>query len=164
MKAIVKYIVRGRFLKIKYRRDSFLMNSFLADKSKGQIQSHRFLESANIPAMVNDPLFIGAKLTWGFPLALIAVLLCGLFMYRSRWGYSIRMIGINQEFARYSGMNVGKTIVLSQLIGGFLAGAGGGIEMLGRYETFSWNALPGFLFQIPLIQAVRTARRMSSIS
>ena len=122
----------------------FLMNSFLADKSKGQIQSHRFLESANIPAMVNDPLFIGAKLTWGFPLALIAVLLCGLFMYRSRWGYSIRMIGINQEFARYSGMNVGKTIVLSQLIGGFLAGAGGGIEMLGRYETFSWNALPGY--------------------
>ena len=110
----------------------FLMNSFLADKSKGQIQSHRFLESANIPAMVNDPLFIGAKLTWGFPLALIAVL------------HSIRMIGINQEFARYSGMNVGKTIVLSQLIGGFLAGAGGGIEMLGRYETFSWNALPGY--------------------
>ena len=106
----------------------FLMNSFLADKSKGQIQSHRFLESANIPAMVNDPLFIGAKLTWGFPLALIAVLLCGLFMYRSRWGYSIRMIGINQEL----------------LIGGFLAGAGGGIEMLGRYETFSWNALPGY--------------------
>ena len=122
----------------------FLMNSFLADKSKGQIQSQRFLESANIPAMVNDPLFIGAKLTWGFPLALIAVLLCGLFMYRSRWGYSIRLIGINQEFARYSGMNVGKTIVLSQVIGGFLAGAGGGIEMLGRYETFSWNALPGY--------------------
>ena len=99
---------------------------------------------AFVAAMVNDPLFIGAKLTWGFPLALIAVLLCGLFMYRSRWGYSIRMIGINQEFARYSGMNVGKTIVLSQLIGGFLAGAGGGIEMLGRYETFSWNALPGY--------------------
>ena len=35
-------------------------------------------------------------------------------------------------------------IVLSQVIGGFLAGAGGGIEMLGRYQTFSWSALPGY--------------------
>ena len=122
----------------------FLMNTFLADKTKGQIMSYPFLESSNIPAMANDPAFSGAKLTWGFPIALIAVLLCGLFMYRSRWGYSIRMIGINQDFARYSGMKVGKTIVLSQVIGGFLAGAGGGIEMLGRYNSFSWSALPGY--------------------
>ena len=27
---------------------------------------------------------------------------------------------------------------------GFLAGAGGGIEMLGRYTSFSWSALPGY--------------------
>jgi simple sugar transport system permease protein len=122
----------------------FLMNTYLADKSRGQIMSYAFRETANIPPIVNNTVFSGAKLTWGFVIAILAVILCGLFMYRSRWGYSIRMIGINQEFARYSGMNVGKTIVLSQLIGGFLAGAGGGIEMLGRYETFSWNALPGY--------------------
>ena len=122
----------------------FLMNSYLADKSRGQIMSYPFQETANIPPIVNNTVFSGAKLTWGFVAAIAAVILCGLFMYRSRWGYAIRMIGINQEFARYSGMKVGSVIVLSQVLGGFLAGAGGGIEMLGRYTSFSWSALPGY--------------------
>ena len=122
----------------------FLMNTYLADKSRGQIMSFPFLESSNIPPLVNNTVFSGAKLTWGFVVAIIAVILCGLFMYRSRWGYAIRMIGINQDFAKYSGMKVGSVIVLSQVLGGFLAGAGGGIEMLGRYNAFSWSALPGY--------------------
>jgi simple sugar transport system permease protein len=122
----------------------FLMNSYLADKSRGQIQSFPFMESSVISPIVNDPVFSGAKLSWGFVIALVAVLLCGLFMYRSRWGYAIRMIGINKGFAKYSGIKVGAIIVLAQILGGFLAGTGGGIEMLGRYNAFTWNALPGY--------------------
>ncbi|MBQ8075550.1 MAG: ABC transporter permease [Oscillospiraceae bacterium] len=122
----------------------FLMNTYLADKSRGQIMSYAFQETANIPPIVNNTVFSGAKLTWGFVIAILAVILCGLFMYRSRWGYTIRMIGINQDFAKYSGMKVGAVIVLAQVVGGFLAGAGGGIEMLGRYTSFSWSALPGY--------------------
>ena len=122
----------------------FLMNTYLADKSRGQIMSFPFRETSAIPPLSSSTVFSGAKLTWGFVIAIIAVVLCGLFMYRSRWGYAIRMIGINQDFAKYSGMKVGSVIVLSQVLGGFLAGAGGGIEMLGRYNAFSWSALPGY--------------------
>lgn len=122
----------------------FLMNTYLADKTRGQIMSYPFRETSAIGPIVNNSVFSGAKLTWGFVIAIIVVILCGLFMYRSRWGYSIRMIGINQDFAMYSGMKVGGVIVLSQLLGGFLAGAGGGIEMMGRYTAFSWSALPGY--------------------
>lgn len=122
----------------------FLMNTYLADKSRGQIMSYGFRETSAIGPIVNNSVFSGAKLSWGFVIAIIVVVLCGLFMYRSRWGYAIRMIGINQDFAKYSGMKVGAVIVLSQVLGGFLAGAGGGIEMLGRYTSFSWSALPGY--------------------
>ena len=122
----------------------YLMNTAYADKTKGQIQTYPFLNSAKIAPLVNSPTFAGAKLTWGFIIAVIAVVCCGLFMYRSRWGYQIRMIGINQEFSKYSGIKVGFIVVLSQVIGGFLAGIGGGIEMLGRYQTYSWSALPGY--------------------
>ncbi|MCR4907417.1 MAG: ABC transporter permease [Lachnospiraceae bacterium] len=122
----------------------YLMNAYYADKSKGQIQTYPFLNSSRIAPLGSSPIFNSAKLTVGFVIALIAVVVCGLFMYRSRWGYQIRMIGINQDFAKYSGMKVGFIIVISQLIGGFLSGAGGGIEMLGRYPTFSWSALPGY--------------------
>ena len=122
----------------------YLMNNFYADKSKGQIQTYPFLNSSKIAALSQDPVFTSAKLTFGFIIALAAVVVCGFFMYRSRWGYQIRMIGINKDFAGYSGMKVGLIIILSQVIGGFLAGAGGGIEMLGRYPTFAWSALPGY--------------------
>ncbi|WP_026527537.1 ABC transporter permease [Butyrivibrio sp. VCD2006] len=122
----------------------YLMNNYYADKTKGQIQTYPFLNSSRIASIVNNPVINSAKLTWGFVIALIAVIITGLFMYRSRWGYQIRMIGINKDFSKYSGMKVGFIIVISQVIGGFLAGAGGGIEVLGRYNTFSWSSLPGY--------------------
>lgn len=118
----------------------YLMNSHLADKSKGQIMSYPFQPQAAIPQLIDN----GSKLSWGFIVALVFVVLTALFMYRTHWGYSIRMIGINQPFSMYSGMNVAGMVVLSQVLGGILAGMGGGIEMLGRYSTFSWSALPGY--------------------
>lgn len=118
----------------------YLLNSHLADKSKGQIMSYPFQAHAAIPQLIDN----GSKLSWGFVVALIFVVLVYLFMYRTRWGYSIRMIGINQDFAMYSGMKVAAVVVLSQVLGGLLAGMGGGIEVLGRYTTFNWNTLPGY--------------------
>ena len=75
---------------------------------------------------------------------IIMTILCWFFMYRTRWGYGIRMTGLNQPFVMYSGLNVGLIIILSQVLGGFLAGLGGGIEMLGRYNVYNWKALPGY--------------------
>ena len=118
----------------------YLLNSHLADKSKGQVMTHDFQAHSAIPQLIEN----GSKLSWGFIVALICVVIIALFMYRTRWGYAIRMIGINQDFAMYSGMKVGAVIVLSQLLGGVLAGMGGGIEMLGRYTNYSWTALPGY--------------------
>lgn len=118
----------------------YLMNTFLADKSKGQIMSYEFLETAKLPQLIDN----GSKLTWGFVIAIIIVILTGLFMYRTRWGYAIRTIGINKEFAKYSGINVAFIIILAQVLGGILAGFGGGIEMLGRYDAYSWGSLPGY--------------------
>ncbi|MDR0889220.1 MAG: ABC transporter permease [Oscillospiraceae bacterium] len=118
----------------------YLMNTHLADKSKGLIQSFAFQPTAQIPQLVDN----GSKLSWGFVIALGFVGITALFMYRSRWGYAIRMLGFNKDFVKYAGIRSGSMIVLSQLVGGLLAGLGGGIIMLGRYTTFSWGALPGY--------------------
>ena len=118
----------------------YTLNTHLADKSRGQIMTYPFQENAAIPQLVDN----GSKLSWGFVIGIVFVILTALFMYRTRWGYAIRMIGINQDFAKYSGMNVGGIIVLAQVLGGVLAGMGGGIEMLGRYSTYAWSSLPGY--------------------
>lgn len=118
----------------------YTLNTYLADKSKGQVMTHDFQPQSAIPQLIDN----GSKLSWGWIVAMVLVVVIALFMYRTRWGYSIRMIGINQDFAMYSGMKVGTIIVLSQVLGGVLAGMGGGIEMLGRYTNYSWMALPGY--------------------
>lgn len=117
----------------------FLLNVF-ADGSRGTIQTFPFAATAHIPPLVAG----GSKLSWGFIVALVFTALTALFMYRTRWGYAIRMVGINQSFAKYSGMKVGGIIVLSQVIGGFLSGMGGAIEVLGRFDSFLWRDLPGY--------------------
>ena len=116
------------------------LNFVFADRSKGATQTYPFLDTAKIPEIVAN----GTKLTWGFVVALIFVVIISLFMYRTKWGYAIRMIGINQSFAQYSGMQVGTVIILSQVIGGMLSGMGGSIEVLGRFNTFLWRELPGY--------------------
>ena len=116
------------------------LNFVFADRSKGATMTLPFQESAKIPEIVAN----GTKLTWGFVVALVFVVIIALFMYRTKWGYAIRMIGINQSFAQYSGMQVGAVIILSQVIGGMLSGMGGSIEVLGRFSTFLWRELPGY--------------------
>ena len=54
----------------------FLLNTYLADKTKGQIQSYEFLPTSKISAMIDT----GSKLSWGFLIALVVVVLCGLYM------------------------------------------------------------------------------------
>jgi len=65
-------------------------------------------------------------------------------MKKTRWGYRIRLTGANAKFAQYSGIDTNAVIVYSQVIGGFIAGLGGSIEILGMYTRFSWQTLPGY--------------------
>ncbi len=116
----------------------FLNNNF-ADRSKGATQTFPFASTAAVGTVVK-----GTELTYGFFIALIATVIIAIFMYRTRWGYAIRMIGINESFSKYSGLKVGTIIIASQVIGGVLAGMGGSIECLGRYTTFRWLDLPGY--------------------
>ena len=67
-------------------------------------------------------------------------------MYRTKLGYSIRMTGKNRDFARYVGTGVTGTILISQLIGGAIAGLGGATEMLGLYTRFQYQGQPGYGF------------------
>lgn len=116
------------------------LNYQFADRTKGATQTYPFLDTAKIAQMVRG----GSKLSYGFVVALIVAVIVGIFMYRTRWGYQIRMIGINQNFATYSGMKVTSVVLLAHFLGGFLAGTGGAIEVLGRFNTFLWKELPGF--------------------
>jgi len=54
--------------------------------------------------------------------------------------YEIRTVGLNSNAAKYAGMGVAYTIILTMTISGFLAGMGGSIETLGVVGRYQ----PGF--------------------
>ncbi len=119
---------------------NYLMNTKFADTSKGSTQTYAFQDNARLAQLIDN----GSGLSVAFIIAIIFVVLIWYFMYRTKWGYGIRMTGINQPFVMYSGMNVALIVILCQVVGGILAGMGGSLEMLGRNQYYNWSALPGY--------------------
>ena len=74
-----------------------------------------------------------------------------LFLYRTKWGYEIRMTGLNPNFVRYSGISTAKVIILAHVVSGILAGMGGAVETIGLHQRFEWTALPGYGFDGAMI-------------
>ncbi|MEF9934394.1 MAG: ABC transporter permease [Clostridium sp.] len=145
------------FLKAKYKADEFvsslmlnyvllyiglfILNYVLRDESAGSVASHILADTSRLPVVIP-----GTRLHFGLILAIVAIILTYVYLYRTKWGYSIRMTGLNSNFAEYSGINTAKVIIYSQIIGGALAGIGGSIEILGMHDRFQWQALPGIGF------------------
>ena len=117
----------------------YFLNHRFADRSQGATMTLPYLSSAKLPIM-----FANSQTSYGLIIALAMAVVTWFFMYRTRWGYAIRMVGINKEFSRYSGIKVGAIVVLCQLVGGFLSGMGGAVEQMGYYQTFRWTSLMGY--------------------
>lgn len=106
----------------------------LKDTSPGNIvaRTPEILDSARIPSLVGIPI--------GFILAIIAAVVIWWLLYFTITGFEIRTVGLNPHAARYAGMKVAFTIILTMVISGFLAGLGGAVETLGVVGRYQ----PGF--------------------
>lgn len=83
----------------------------------------------------------------GFFLALLMVGLVYYILWKTTIGYEMRAVGLNQHAARYGGISVAKSTVLSMVISGGLAGLGGAVQVLGvQYKFFSLFAFTGVGF------------------
>lgn len=94
----------------------------------------RVPQAAQLP-----PLVPTTKLNAGFILALLAVVLLALFLWRSTPGYSLRMAGQAPLFARFGGILPGRAIMGAMTLSGALAGLGGAVEVLGVHYRFVTN-------------------------
>ena len=117
----------------------YLINYFLRDPNAGAMVSYLLPATAKLPYIIPN-----TRVHFGLIIALLAVAAMYFFNYRTRWGYKNRLTGFNSLFAEYAGIKTAAVVISAQLIGGFIAGAGGSIELLGLYRRFSWQNLPGY--------------------
>lgn len=82
------------------------------------------------------PLFSGMTLHLGILFSLAMTVVVWLILYRSKWGYEIRLIGDNPNAARYAGLKIVRNTVFVMMLSGGLAGLAGMAEIAGVVHRF----------------------------
>lgn len=67
----------------------------------------------------------------GLIIALIAIAVFAVLLWRTSLGYEIRATGQSQKAARYAGVSVRRTIIVTMLIAGAFAGLAGAVQVAG---------------------------------
>lgn len=82
----------------------------------------------------------------GVFIAIAALIIVWLILYRTTWGYRIRQVGQNSTFANYVGIHSNATIVCGMMLSGGIGGLAGAIEVMGIYGYFLDGFSPGIAF------------------
>jgi len=85
--------------------------------------SQSYLDFISTPAL--------NRITLGIVLAIVAIVIMYVITFKTTTGFRARAVGVNENAARYMGIDVKRTIITTALISGSLAGLAGGIEVLG---------------------------------
>jgi ABC-type uncharacterized transport system permease subunit len=119
--------------------------------SEGGFQMSKvFPDNAWLPRLADYakaiPLFRGLTLHLGIVFGIIAAVIVWIILYRSQWGYEIRLIGDNPQAARYSGIPIMRNTVLVMMVSGALAGLAGMSEISGVVHRLQGTISPGYGF------------------
>ena len=156
--ALVSSVVLGAllagfsgFFRMKWNTDE-LISSFLLSSAVVLITNYFItgvLDDPNTSLLTTPPV---AEKFWFLPIfppstldiSILAAVLTAVgvyfFMFRTKWGYEMRMCGLNREFSRYGGINVSRYMVMPMLISGGLHGLAGSVAIMGTYH----KCLKGF--------------------
>jgi len=117
---------------------------------KGFQMTRMFPKNAWLPRLTDlgaqIPAFRGLTTHFGLVFALIAAVIIWLILYRSQWGYEIRLVGDNERAAQYSGISIVRNTVLVMMLSGALAGLAGMSEISGVVHRLQGAISPGYGF------------------
>lgn len=117
----------------------YTVNKCIIDREAGTFASLKYAKTAKLMTIVR-----GTNLHAGIFIALAVTVLIYLLVYKTKFGYEIRAVGSNLEFAKYTGIKTGLVIVAAQMVSGAVAGLGGAVEQLGMYPRFNWQDSPPY--------------------
>ncbi|WP_421781600.1 ABC transporter permease [Kiloniella litopenaei] len=123
---------------IAYSVMNYILVNLLIEPGQMSPESRDFSENALIPSIQEAAGWFGIELAktplnLSILLALLSCVFVWLFMWHTRWGYAIRMLGFNENAANYSGINTQRLIVGTMCLSGMLAGFVGINEIMGNH-------------------------------
>jgi simple sugar transport system permease protein len=112
---------------------------------KGQYletESRNIPDAASLKVQWLVDLFNGSFINLGIFVAIIAVIIIAFILNRTTLGYQLKAVGFNRYSAEYAGISVNKSMVLSMMIAGALAGLGGAALYVGNASNIQIGILP----------------------
>ncbi|MSO71774.1 MAG: ABC transporter permease [Alphaproteobacteria bacterium] len=129
----------------------YLLTHVLIRPGQMSPESREFLPHTFLPfahqalAWLGIP-FARSPLNLSFFLALLASVFVWGFVWHTRWGYELRVVGANPQAALYAGISPQRNIVLAMAISGALAGLLGVNEIMGVNHRLLLNFTAGYGF------------------
>lgn len=103
-----------------------LLGPLSPDKVTGTVSTENFREDLWLPRILEP-----SQANVGIFISIALALLVAFVMYRTVFGHEIKMVGSNENFAKYSGINTARITLSTMLIGGAIAGLAGTVEIMG---------------------------------
>jgi general nucleoside transport system permease protein len=137
---LVSYLTQYHYRK---QGDPILETLPIADKVNGTVVGPHIPRMSALLAPLGIHFPDRLPLNLAFLFALAACLLVYVFLWKTKWGYELRAVGINPSAAEYGGISISRNIVIAMFISGMLAGMVGINDVLGYryryYHNFSAN-------------------------
>ncbi len=120
---------------------NYLITGPMRDQGYSKEATKVIASSAKLPIIFNAG---GQKVHLGIVIGIVCCVIAWFIIYKTNFGYEARTVGQNPEFARFSGINVGKVIVLGSLIAAIFCGLGATSEINGYYRRMEWDNPTGY--------------------
>jgi simple sugar transport system permease protein len=127
---------------------NFLIVRFMIPEGEQNPASRVFSNAAALPPLnAWFPVLGDTPLNISFLVAIVALVIYGVAVWRSSWGYKLRATGLNQHAAHYAGVKISRTIIVTMLVSGALAGLAAVNSVLGstHYLSLNFPAGAGFV-------------------
>lgn len=109
-------------------------------------ETRRFTAAADLPSLSALGFPSSAPVNLSLPLALLAAGAVWLLVWRTPWGYALRVMGESAEVARYAGIDPARTTVLAMALSGALASGIAVNELLGAQHRLLLGFTGGYGF------------------
>jgi simple sugar transport system permease protein len=133
---------------------NYLVTNTIFDSLKNQ--SQRVASGANLPKLGFDLIFRDgnnvSSANSGILVAIAMAVVIYIILEKTKFGFELKACGFNKEASKYAGMNERRSIVMSMVISGamaglggallYLAGSGKGIDVVDVLAAEGFNGIP----------------------
>ena len=127
---------------------NFAIVKYMIPAGSQNTASREFAEAGALPRLSQWITTLeDAPLNIAFLMGLAALVIYGVVVWRSPWGYKLRATGLNAHAAHYAGVGISGMIIVAMLISGALAGLGAVNSIMGstHYLSLNFPAGAGFI-------------------